>query len=202
MPEILPLKILTTSTEDNTTTETALVIAFPLNNLAALFIAVAPYIFVPFLNAFTSVADTSDPICLTIFSEISTKALFNPAFDNCSANTALIKVVPPTFNPVYAAFLIAISKSSPFHTDVAKDKTALRPNAPVAIITPFTASKVIDSTVPAFAIFLACSYVKCPFLTIFFASFGSVTPGTSPFSILFSLLELLHHIYLKVPQLA
>ena len=49
------------------------------------------------------------------------------------------------------------------------------------------ASKVIDSTVPAFAIFLACSYVKCPFLTIFFASFGSVTPGTSPFSILFSI---------------
>ena len=82
---------------------------------------------------------------------------------------------------------MAASKSSPLQIAVANVNVALIPIAPVAIITPLTASKVIDSTVPNLAIFFACSYVKFPFLTISLAFDGSLTPGTSPFLILFSI---------------
>lgn len=60
-----------------------------------------------------------------------------------------------------AAFCKAISKPSPFQTEVAKVIMALMLNAEVAIIAPFTESYVRDSTVPVFAMFRACSYVKC-----------------------------------------
>ena len=58
-----------------------------------------------------------------------------------------------------------MSISSPLQTEVANVTTVLIPNALVAMIAPFTASKVMDSTVPAFAIFFTCSYVK---LFVFF----------------------------------
>ena len=82
LPEILPLNIFAMSNEDSTTTVTPAVIALPLNSFAALFIAAAPYMLLPLLNAFTKTADALGPITATIASELPTNALLSPAFES------------------------------------------------------------------------------------------------------------------------
>ena len=76
----------------------------------------------------------------TIASELPTKALFKPAFDNWLAITVVRKAVPPTARPERVAVFKAALKSSPFHVEVAKVIIAVTPNADAEVITPFTAS--------------------------------------------------------------
>lgn len=93
----------------------------------------------------------------TIASELPTKALFKPAFDNWLAIILVRKVAPPTVKPDFVAVFNAELKSSPCHVEVAKVIRAVIPKDEAEIIAPFTASYVKDSIVPAFAIFFACS---------------------------------------------
>ena len=111
----------------------------------------------PSRKALISSADAFGPITETIASELPTSALFNPAFDSCPARTDVTNAVPPTFNPEAVAIFKDFSSSSPFHKLVANAIIAVTPNADFAATAPLAASYVIDSTVPAFAIFLACS---------------------------------------------
>ena len=96
--------------------------------------------FAPLRNALISIAEALGPIIATTASELPTKALFSPALDNWLATTLVTNAVPPTFMPEYVANLSALSKSSPFQTEVAKVITAVTPKADEAVITPFTAS--------------------------------------------------------------
>ena len=62
--------------------------------------AAAPYIGLdPALKALINTADAFGPITDTTASELPTKVLFNPAFDNCAAITEVTNAVPPTLIP-------------------------------------------------------------------------------------------------------
>ncbi len=73
----------------------------------------------------------------TISSELPTNALFKPAFDNCAAITEVTNAVPLTFIPEYVAIFIALSKSSPFHIDVANVIAAV-----IAIAVPSSSIRI------------------------------------------------------------
>ena len=108
------------SNDERTITVIPAVITFPRNNFAALFIAAAPYMGrLPCLNAFINTADAFGPINAMIASELPTRALFKPAFDNWLANIVVINAVPPTLSPEYVANFSDLSKSSPFQRFVA-----------------------------------------------------------------------------------
>ena len=85
-------------------------------------------------------AEALGPIIETIASELPTRALFKPAFDNWLAITVVRNVVPPTAKPEWVAVFKAALKSSPFHVEVAKVITAVTPNADAEVMIPFTAS--------------------------------------------------------------
>lgn len=113
---------------------------------------------------------------LAIASVVGANALAAPVLAICAdiiyeANTTL-----PVLSPFIAESFNATSVSYPFILQTAKSKAKLIPNAQAAVIAPFVASYFKESNVPAFAIFLACSYVTFPFLTRFLASDVSDTP--------------------------
>ena len=144
------------STEDRATTVRLATTALPRRSFAALFIAVAPYMFEPDLKAFTMTAHAFGPSALAIASVPETIALLRPALRSCWERTDTKKEVPATLTPHHAAFFAAMSRESPLQTLMPKAITALTPNADAATTAPFVASYFSESMLPALAMFRAC----------------------------------------------